>query len=236
MIYIYIVDIIILVLILLLVLLANASYKKSSYYQITHNSYIRIRCDIGLWGEYLTWRALRFLETEGTKFLFNCYLPKEDGGTTEIDALAIHSTGIFVFESKNYSGWIFGKESEKMWVQTLPVGKEKSQKEYFLNPVLQNKLHIRCLKRVLGKDVPVYSVIVFSERCTLKKVDVWSRDVHVVNRDEVRESVTRILDERKNVLSQEEIALLYQRIYPYTQVSEQEKEEHVKRIQNKRGL
>lgn len=40
----------------------------------------------------------------------NLYLPKEDGSTTEIDLIMLSETGILVFESKNYSGWIFGDE------------------------------------------------------------------------------------------------------------------------------
>ncbi len=45
------------------------------------------------------------------------------GGTTEIDLLLIHPKGLFVFESKNYSGWIFGNEVYQNWTQTLPKGR-----------------------------------------------------------------------------------------------------------------
>lgn len=39
--------------------------------------------------------------------LRNIYVPY-NGKTSEIDVLMIREKGIFVFESKNYSGWIFG--------------------------------------------------------------------------------------------------------------------------------
>jgi hypothetical protein len=61
-------------------------------------------------------------------------LSKKDGSTTEIDLIMIDETGIYVFESKNYSGWIFGDEKRKNWVQTL----ENRQKNYFYNPIWQN--------------------------------------------------------------------------------------------------
>ena len=41
------------------------------------------------------------------KFLFNVILPT-DKGTTEIDVLFLHETGIYVYECKNYNGKIYG--------------------------------------------------------------------------------------------------------------------------------
>ena len=52
------------------------------------------------------------------------------GKTTEIDLLMIHEKGIFVFESKNYSGWIFGSEDQLKWTQCFKSG----QREHFYNP------------------------------------------------------------------------------------------------------
>jgi hypothetical protein len=49
----------------------------------------------------------------------NLYIPKKDGSTTEIDLIMLSQTGVYVFESKNYSGWIFGDEKSKNWMQTL---------------------------------------------------------------------------------------------------------------------
>ena len=63
-------------------------------------------------------------------------MPRDDGETTEIDVLMLHTSGIYVFESKNYSGWIFGDEKSKTWTQTLPNGRgRRAQKERFLNPI-----------------------------------------------------------------------------------------------------
>lgn len=66
--------------------------------------------------------------------------------------LLINNHGVFVFESKNYSGWIFGNERSKTWTQTLPQGKGKSHKEHFLNPIMQNKLHIKWIKSLIGEN------------------------------------------------------------------------------------
>jgi hypothetical protein len=62
----------------------------------------------GLCGEYFVYKELRNLS--GTKkFLFNVYIPKnlKQDVSTEIDVIFLHNSGIYVIESKNYSGWIF---------------------------------------------------------------------------------------------------------------------------------
>ena len=76
--------------------------------------------------EYLTYRYLRKFEKAGAKFLFNVYIPKENEETTEIDVLMISCKGLFVFESKNYGGWIFGSDNQKYWYQTFPAGHSSS--------------------------------------------------------------------------------------------------------------
>lgn len=82
-------------------------YKKTDYYSQTGNSYSEINNDKGLAGEFETWEQLKSLPGY-KKSLFNCYIPKRNGGTTEIDFILIHETGIYIFESKNYGGWIYG--------------------------------------------------------------------------------------------------------------------------------
>lgn len=197
---------------------SSVAYKKTNYYQTTRKPFLTMRLDKGNYGEYLTYRHLRSYESDGAKFLFNCYLPKENGETTEIDVLMIYKSGIFVFESKNYSGWIFGSEHQKNWTQTLPSGR-KSQKEYFLNPIMQNKLHIKYLKKLIGETVPFHSIIVFSERCTLKKIDVENPDIFVIKRDDVKKTVSSINDRGGLLLSQNRVDELYAQLFPFTQVT-----------------
>lgn len=103
-------------------------YNKSSYHEITKNSAWEVYTNVGKLGEFLTYHNLRIFEKAGAKFLFNLYIPKENKETTELDLIMICRKGIIVFESKNYSGWIFGDEHSKMWMQTLPSGKGKSHK------------------------------------------------------------------------------------------------------------
>ena len=220
------------VLILVIVFIKkHKDYKNCSYYQITKLPFISVKHDLGRFGEYLTYKYLKKFETYGAKFLFNVYIPKEDGETTEIDVLMINSKGLFVFESKNYSGWIFGNESQKNWYQTLPKGKGKSHKEPFYNPIIQNRSHIKHLEALIGEQIPMHSIIVFSERCTLKHITVKDNEIKVINRNNVFSTVSDICNTvPSDLLSADEITELYNKLYPYTQVNEITKAEHISNI------
>ena len=79
--------------------------------------------DPGEFGEYLITYALENNNIGGyLKVLKNLYIPIGYGKTTEIDVIMIHRKGIFVFESKNYSGWIFGSRNDRYWTQSLKGG------------------------------------------------------------------------------------------------------------------
>jgi hypothetical protein len=68
-------------------------------------------------------------------------------GTTQIDHVIVSRYGVFVVETKNMSGWIFGSEDQKTWTQVI-----YQKKIRFRNPILQNRGHIYALSKLL--DVP----------------------------------------------------------------------------------
>ncbi len=215
------------------IFIESIGYKDSAYHKQTNKSFISIRFNQGAYGEYLIYKHLRDYEKNGAKFLFNVYVPKENGETTEIDVLLIDKSGIFVFESKNYSGWIFGSENQSQWTQTLPRGKGRSEKNRFFNPIIQNKGHIKHLKNVLGGSIPMYSIIAFSDRCELKNIKVSSADVVVINRSA---ALSRVEQKKRGVaelLSEGDILTVYNSLYPMTQVDDSVKEEHIRAIENK---
>jgi restriction system protein len=86
-------------------------------------------------------------------------------GTTQIDHVVLSVYGIFVVETKNFQGWIFGNPKESNWCQSLPGGK----KSRFQNPLHQNFRHIQCLAEFLKLDPKVFhSVVHFIGECKLK--------------------------------------------------------------------
>lgn len=215
--------------ILLWYLFAAWGYRRTAYYEVTRRSFGRMRFDIGNYGEYLTYRKLRKYEKRGARFLFNCYIPKNEKETTEIDLLMIYDSGIYVFESKNYGGWIFGGENWRMWTQSFPgSGEEKKRK--FYNPIMQNASHMRGVQRLVRKDIPLHSVIVFSERCTFKKMEIESKDIKVCKRDAVASVVRKLNRRTKEILSENEIDEIYDKLYPYTQVGRDVRKKHIRDV------
>lgn len=209
----------------------NKKYKEEPYYKITNISYLKVRHDTGRYGEYLTYKYLKKFEEQGAKFLFNIYVPKKKEETTEIDVLMISSKGLFVFESKNYSGWIFGSDNQKYWYQTLPAGRRKSHKEKFYNPVFQNNTHVKYLKSLIGNEVPIYSIITFSDRCKFMNVTIKNSNINVINRYKIYKLVSSIYnDNQDDVLSIDQINEIYSKLYPYTQVDDVVKQKHIDNI------
>ncbi len=208
-------------------------YEKTEYYQQTRNSYFKVHFNTGLLGEFYTCKYLKSLRGY-KRYLFNLYIPKSDGETTELDIVLLHESGIYVFESKNYSGWIFGTETQQYWTQTLPVGKGRSQKNRFYNPIMQNKAHIKWLQTFLAdQTLPIYSYIVFSDRCTLKNITLTSGQHDVVNRYNLLPAVRHNAAKAGRQLSPDKIDLLYEKLYPFTQIDEVQKITHIQNIQTK---
>lgn len=216
---------------ILIFLYYNNKYQKTAYYKITRYSYLSVLNNSGRYGEYLAYRHLDDFDKNGAKFLFNLYLPKGDSETTEIDMLMICSNGIFVFESKNYSGWIFGSENQKNWYQTLPSGK-RSHKEVFYNPIMQNRSHIKHLKKLIPESIPVYSIVVFSDKCVLKDIQIDSYDVNLIYLSQIFQTVFDICSySNLIVLDENSITEIYDTLYPYSQTSEWQRIQHIQNIQ-----
>lgn len=208
-------------------------YRRTEYYQQTKFPYLSVRFDKGRLGEFYTYKYLKSLTGYG-RYLFNIYIPKDNEETTELDVVLLHESGIYVFESKNYSGWIFGTESQQSWTQTLSVGRGRSQKNKFYNPIWQNKGHIKWLQTFLAdQTLPFYSYIVFSDRCELKKITLTSGNHHVVNRYNLLPAVRKNIADTGVQLSPEKIDELFEKLYPLTQIDEIEKMTHIENIKQK---
>ncbi len=95
-------------------------------------------------------------------------LPRDNGGSTQIDHVIVSVYGIFVIETKNYKGWIYGSENQRQWTQSFPNG----SKYKFQNPLRQNYLHIKTLADLLGLELSYFhSMIAFIGECELKTRD-----------------------------------------------------------------
>ena len=118
----------------------------------------------GIFGEFQVNLAARlFLPKSDYHLLKNVTLPTENG-TTQIDHIIVSRYGVFVVETKNMKGWIFGNSSQKTWTQKIYKHSSK-----FQNPLHQNYKHIKTLEACL--DIPataIHSVVVFVGDSTFK--------------------------------------------------------------------
>ena len=94
------------------------------------------------------------LGDEYTRF-HNVIVPTYNG-TTQIDHIVLSRFGIFVIETKNINGWIFGNEKSKYWTQSIYGKKYK-----FQNPLHQNYRHTRALADYLQADHDKLHSVVF---------------------------------------------------------------------------
>jgi hypothetical protein len=80
-------------------------------------------------------------------------------GTTQIDHVLVSIYGIFVIETKNIKGWIFGAPNSEKWTQVI-YGK----KRLFQNPIKQNYRHTKCLSEQLKLDHELFKTCSFFHR------------------------------------------------------------------------
>ena len=206
-------------------------YEKCTYYEITKIPYWTMLHDSGRRGEYSIYNTLKNYELSGAKFLFNLYIPTYNNKTTEIDVIMICPHGIFVFESKNYIGWIFGTETQRKWTQTLHAGYGFSKKEHFFNPIMQNEYHIKYLSKLLDNKYPFYSIIVFSDNCEIKSITRKENyKSKLIYRFELFKTVKEELLLKNAVISDEVINDIYNKLYPYSQVDEETKLRHISNL------
>lgn len=115
-------------------------------------------------GERKVSKALNTLDNNEYKVVNNVMI-RTDRGTTQIDHVVISVYGIFVIETKNYKGLIFGNEYDDNWKQVI-----YKRSERFRNPIKQNYGHVAALKERLNldKDLLIISIIAFTNRASLK--------------------------------------------------------------------
>ena len=122
-------------------------------------------------------------------------LTTAEGRTTQIDHVFVSEFGVFVVETKNKSGWIFGREKDREWTQTFPNGR----KYKFQNPLRQNYGHVKAIEEILnGAGLPVgvvKSVVVFVGDAELKLEMPENVTVGFGAAEYIRTFQTRVLSE-----------------------------------------
>lgn len=111
----------------------------------------------GVLGEFIVNLSAKLMLDNKTYHLIkNVTLPTEDG-SIQIDHIIVSIYGIFVVETKNMKGWIFGSSNQKTWTQKIYKHSSK-----FQNPLHQNYKHVKTLQSILdATDEQIFSLVVF---------------------------------------------------------------------------
>ena len=92
----------------------------------------------------------------GEKYVINDLVFRHGDKTCQVDHVVINKNGVYVIETKNYSGTVYGSDSQRYWTQY--VG---SKKHTVYNPVKQNAAHIGYIQRRLGRKLYMVNLVVF---------------------------------------------------------------------------
>lgn len=104
-----------------------------------------------------------FLDKQ-TYHRFHDIIVPSSNGTTQIDHILISQYGIFIVETKNKSGWIFGSENQASWTQSI-YGKKYS----FQNPLRQTYRQKKVLAEFLSvNESKIHTVVYFVGDCKFK--------------------------------------------------------------------
>lgn len=155
------------------------------------------------------------------QFVINNFLfIDKSGKSRQIDHIYINEYGIWVIETKNYSGTIYGTENQREWTQVYNYGRNNYK---FYNPIKQNFTHIYCLSELLDVKNIFHNVVVFIGNADLSKIT--SKCVYN------KFDIVNIKTQQSNIhLTNEQMKVYYNNLIQIKVESNLTEREHVKSI------
>lgn len=187
-------------------------------------SFIKTPMGKGMLGELLVKRYLKNI-TKYDRSIHNLMFTINDK-SVQIDHIYINHSGVYVIETKNYSGRIYGRESQDEWTQVLAYGKVKN---HFYSPIKQNSGHLYNLRQIMSDfpDIKLFSIIVFMHSASL----YVETQTPVIGISKLRKTIQN--SNSSTSLSNNEVERIYQFLLNLKNTNEVSLHSHVKQI-NKR--
>ncbi len=171
-------------------------------------------------GEFLV-RLVIGRTKENEKYVINNYQVSINNKSMQIDHIVINKNGVYVIETKNYSGRIYGAESQTKWTQVLAYGKVKN---YFYNPIMQNETHLRNLEQIIEMDGVSYkNIVVFIGNNTYK-----INSDKLIKLSSIKETILSPISQK--TLTEKEMTAVYNKIIAYKSENEISTFEHIENI------
>ena len=155
-------------------LLAFAIWSKRTY--------ARRRGD---WTESKVAKQLAKLPKDKYIVLNDLMLPTSYG-TTQLDHVVLSLYGVYVIETKNYTGTLIGNEKSEQWEQNINGFMYKTA-----NALRQNKAHIAAVRShaSVQANVPIHNIVVFANAT---KFDIFHEDGEVIYINELIPTIMRL--------------------------------------------
>jgi hypothetical protein len=174
-------------------------------------------------GEAATAAVLSHLPEDKYVTINNVMLQTEHG-TSQIDHVVVSLYGIFVIETKNYKGQIYGSAYGDYWTKNV-----YGHKYSFYNPIKQNYGHVHALEKLTGYPAHYFLPIVVFDKNTDLKI---GNAEHVIHTDELPSEIIKYTEEK---LSPERMQYIAELIRNSNIDSFRSRREHVARINKKYG-
>jgi len=156
---------------------------------------------VGRRGEKIVSRKLFELNPEKYTTLNNLLVLSQGSvGTAQIDHVVVSSFGIFVIETKNYTGWIFGNAYQQHWTQVI-----YRYKKQFFNPLRQNYGHIKAIEQLVRPHYPNIPIIGFVAFPSVERLQITGSNSVGLVVDVIR----MIHDYTKAVVSDSDRTVIY---------------------------
>lgn len=160
--------------------------------------------------------------------VFNDLLLRDGYYTTQIDHIILSRYGVFVIETKNVHGKVYGSGNAEFWKQYLPDWGYKrygtTQEHQLRNPLWQNAGHIKSLRRlVFDNDIPIHGIVVFP----------YETDLYVTVDQPVLKMwqvVPYIKQYRDKVLSADQLGFYRRRLLEVISTTESDRQQHLNNV------
>lgn len=174
---------------------------------------------IGNIGEKKVSLRLHLLQDE-YKIFDDVYLDI-NGCSVQIDHIVVSKYGVFVIETKNIKGWIFGGDNSEYWIKNM-YGK----KYEFRNPLKQNYYHVKMLQTLLQLSQNNFiPIVVFLKGATLK----CNTSSNVISFGRLNRTIKRY---NEIILEDEEIRRILMILTEYNIKDRKYKKAHVRKVKD----
>lgn len=126
--------------------------------------------------------------------------------------LVILSSGVYTILCKNYTGEFIGKEG-KFEVHSIKKDNktEITNTRKVSNPVAEIKDFKHRWKAFVGMNFIMHEIVVFTDECSIHIDKNMKENVPFINRHELFHTIKSIHDASKEIMSDDEIIMLYKR-------------------------